>query len=59
MKRAVECTGPVYTPCTVSVDLDWLRDKDEVKRGRIRDLQARFPDDLPDYSCAIIKALST
>ena len=45
-RRAIECRGPAYLPCTIGVDLDWLEDKDESRRARIRELAARLPDDL-------------
>jgi uroporphyrinogen decarboxylase len=45
-KRAIEFGSPPYLPCTLGVDLDWLQDKDEAKRERVRELTARFPDDL-------------
>jgi len=45
-KRAIEFTGPVYRPCGIGVNLDWLRDRDEAKRTRVRELAARFPDDM-------------
>ncbi|MBN1139131.1 MAG: hypothetical protein JXM73_21300 [Anaerolineae bacterium] len=45
-RRAIEFGGPAYLPCTVSVDLDWLWDRDEGKRERVRQLAACFPDDM-------------
>jgi len=44
--RAIEFKGPAYLPCTVGANLDWLHDKDMVKRQRVRDLSARFPNDI-------------
>lgn len=44
--RAIEFKGPAYLPCTVKVSLDWLRDTSEAGRDRVRELSARFPDDL-------------
>lgn len=43
--RAIEFTGPVYVPCMLGVDLDWLYEKDDAKAAHIRALQAQFPDD--------------
>ena len=45
-KRAIEFKGPAYLPCAIEVNLDWLYDKDEGKRNRVRELSARFPGDL-------------
>jgi uroporphyrinogen decarboxylase len=44
--RAIEFRGPEYLPCTLDVNLGWLQETDELKAGRIRELQARFPADL-------------
>jgi len=44
--RAIEFKGPEYLPCTVGVGLDWLYDKDERKRARVRELLAQFPNDM-------------
>ncbi len=44
--RAIEFRNPSYLPCTLGVDLDWLQDKDEAKRARVRELAVLFPDDL-------------
>lgn len=44
--RAIECAGPAYLPGTLWVNLDWLREKDERKQQRIRELQAQFPPGL-------------
>ena len=44
--RAIEFKGPAYLPCTIGVNLDWLYDKDEAKRGRVRELAAGFPGDM-------------
>ncbi len=44
--RAIESEGPAYLPCAIGVDLDWLHEKDEAKRARIRELLAQFPDDI-------------
>ncbi len=44
--RAIELRNPSYLPCTLGVDLDWLQDKDEAKRARVRELAVLFPDDL-------------
>jgi len=46
--RAVECRGPEYVPFEPSVDLDWLWDREEERRARIRTLQAELPSDLRD-----------
>ena len=45
-KRAIDFKGPEYLPCVIRVSLDWLQEKDEAKAGRIRDLAARFPQDM-------------
>jgi hypothetical protein len=45
-RRTIEFSNPAYLLFTVDVDLDWLRDKDEAKRERVRELAAAFPDDL-------------
>jgi hypothetical protein len=44
--RAIRFEGPTYLPCTLGVDLEWLYDQDQAKQQRIRELQARFPNDL-------------
>lgn len=46
-KRAIEFGSPSYLPCMVSssLHLDWLMDKDQSKRQRVRELAARFPND--------------
>ncbi len=44
-KRAIEFKGPQYLPTTLGVGLDWLFDKDERKRERVRTLAALFPND--------------
>ncbi len=43
--RAVEFRSPAWLPCTLTVDLSWLRESDEAKRARIRELQARLSED--------------
>lgn len=45
-KRTIEFRGPAYVPSGVSVDVNWLQDKDDRKRERIRELSARFPVDM-------------
>jgi uroporphyrinogen decarboxylase len=45
-KRAIEFQGPAYLPCGIGANLDWLYDKDEDKRNRVRELSAGFPCDL-------------
>ena len=45
-KRAIEFKGPAYLPCTIGVNLEWLYDKDESKRERVRELSARCPNDM-------------
>ncbi|MDW7681962.1 MAG: hypothetical protein SCK70_15475, partial [bacterium] len=45
-RRAIEFKGPAYIPCTIEVNLDWLHDKDEAKRAQVRELAARFPNDI-------------
>lgn len=45
-RRAIEFKGPAYLPCGIRVNLDWLQDKDEGKRQRVRELAARFPADM-------------
>lgn len=45
-RRAIEFRGPAYLPCTIGVDLDWLQDRNEGKRERVRELAARLPDDM-------------
>jgi hypothetical protein len=45
-KRTIEFSGPVYIANTLSINLDWLREKDAAKINRIRELQAKFPDDM-------------
>jgi uroporphyrinogen decarboxylase len=44
-KRAIECKGPEYLPTGIGVSLDWMYDKDERKRERVKMLASRFPDD--------------
>ena len=44
--KAICFASPSYLPVLLGVDLDWLAEKDERKRARIRDLIARFPSDL-------------
>lgn len=44
--RAIEFKGPAYLPCTVGVSLGWLQEQDEHKVERIRELAARFPQDM-------------
>ena len=46
-KRAIEFKGPEYLPAPFrGTDVNWLQDKDERKRERVRELSARFPDDM-------------
>jgi len=45
-KRAIEFDAPAYLPCTIEVNLNWLEDKDEAKRARVRELATRFPSDI-------------
>lgn len=44
--RAIEFKGPAYLPCTIGANLDWLYNKDERKRERVRELAACFPHDM-------------
>lgn len=44
--RTIEFSSPAYLPCDLSLELDWLFDKNEAKRQKIYELQSRFPDDL-------------
>lgn len=44
--RAIEFRGPAYLPCTIGVNLDWLADRDEAKRERVRQLAGELPDDM-------------
>ncbi len=44
--RTINFKGPAYLPCTIGVNLDWLHDKDEGKRERVRELAARSPCDM-------------
>jgi len=44
-RRAIEFKGPEYLPTGIGVSLDWLYDKDERKRERVKRLASRFPDD--------------
>ena len=44
--RAIQFEGPAYLPCTLGVELEWLYDQDRAKQERVRELEARFPDDL-------------
>ncbi|MFZ4396819.1 MAG: uroporphyrinogen decarboxylase family protein, partial [Kiritimatiellia bacterium] len=44
-KRAIEFKGPQYLPTGIGVSLDWMYDKDERKRERVKMLASRFPDD--------------
>jgi len=44
--RAIEFRGPVYLPCRIGVDLQWLVETDAAKQERIRELATHFPDDL-------------
>ena len=44
--RAIDFKGPLYLPCTIGVNLDWLEDEDEAKRARVHELADRFPDDM-------------
>lgn len=50
-QRAITFKGPLYLPCTIDVNLDWLCDRDESKRERVRALASRFPDDLLGWIC--------
>ena len=45
-RRAIEFGTPDYLPCTIDVNLEWLREKEPDKIDRIHELQARFPVDL-------------
>lgn len=45
-RQAIEFGGPAYLPCAIGVNLDWLRDRDEGKRKRVRELASRFPNDI-------------
>ena len=47
--RAIEFKGPTYLPCTIGVELNWLYEKDEAKRKRIRELVTLFPNDMLGY----------
>ncbi|MHB9033053.1 MAG: uroporphyrinogen decarboxylase family protein [Anaerolineae bacterium] len=47
--RAIEFRGPAYLPSTIRLNFDWLQDKDETKRARVRELAARFPNDILDW----------
>jgi uroporphyrinogen decarboxylase len=44
--RAVEFSGPDHLPVPIWVSLDWLQDKDERKRERVRELAAAIPDEM-------------
>ena len=44
--RAIEFKGPAYLPCAIRLNLDWLQDKDAVRRQRLSELLRLFPDDL-------------
>jgi uroporphyrinogen decarboxylase len=51
-RRAIEFGGPEYLPSRIGCALDWLYEKDEVKQARIRELQARMPDEfVPGLWC--------
>lgn len=44
--RAIEFRSPAYLPCTLRVNLSWLHDRSPSQLERIRELSARFPDDM-------------
>lgn len=44
--RAIEFREPSHLPCTIGVNLDWLIEKDETKRERIRELADQVSDDM-------------
>jgi len=45
-KRAIEFKEPAYVPAGIGINLDWLQEKHEGKRARVRELSTRFPADI-------------
>ncbi|MDO8587041.1 MAG: uroporphyrinogen decarboxylase family protein [Armatimonadota bacterium] len=45
-RRAIEFQGPAYLPAAIGCDINWIRERDEAKLARIRELQAKFPWDI-------------
>ena len=48
-RRAIEFGSPKYLPCTLGVNLDWVKERDQRKLERIRELAGAFPDDLLEW----------
>ena len=44
--RAIEFKSPDHLPMPIGVDLNWLEDKDEAKRERVRELADTIPDEI-------------
>jgi uroporphyrinogen decarboxylase len=45
-RKAIGFQSPAYLPCDISVSFEWLRENDTAKQERIRELQAKFPQDI-------------
>jgi uroporphyrinogen decarboxylase len=48
-KRTIEFNRPAYLPCSITLDLNWLEEKDNTKRARIQELIAGFPQDMVSW----------
>lgn len=48
-RRTIEFASPQYLPCILGVNFEWLKEKDERKRERIRELAHGFPNDLMEW----------
>jgi uroporphyrinogen decarboxylase len=48
-RRAIEFDSPEYLPTQIRIGYGWLQEKDEQKIARIRELEARFPNDRLDW----------
>lgn len=46
LTRAIEFRGPAWLPMDISVNLEWLYEKDAAKQRTIRDLANRFPEEI-------------
>lgn len=46
LRRAIEFNGPEHLPVHIDVYFDWLLEKDEAKRDRIRELIQGIPEDM-------------
>jgi uroporphyrinogen decarboxylase len=53
--RTIECLGAAYLPCAITLDLNWLQEKNESKSQRISELLAQMPDDFVEWVNAALK----